>query len=182
MTVTINGAAPTTAQQRDFAAAMGLPVLLQTVTVASAQQDIDFTGLNLDVDASYQIDLSVVQNSAGVGDIFCYYNADLTAANYQNQTLVADSTSVASARASTARFAGGFTTSDTTDTLLVTGRITKYTGKKPSAATKSTSSTASGIVMVDVAHRWSGTSNVTSIKLRHTSNFGVGTVAKIYKV
>lgn len=181
MAVTINGASPTTAQQREFAAAMGLPVLLQTVTVGTAQQDLDFTSLDLDADGTYRIELVVSPNSTGVQEVFCYYNGDLTAANYQSQYLVGAVSSTLAGRSTTATAAFGGSPTSTAFTSRSSLNVSKVAGKNP-ILTSLNSYDVTGLAAGVFAHRWTGTANVTAIKLRHTSLFGVGTVAKIYKV
>lgn len=183
MSVTINGVSPTTAQQREFAAAMGLPVLLQTVTVGSAQQDIDFTGLNLDSDVSYRVEVIMAINAASDQSVAVYYNADTTAANYQVQLLAGDGSSAfAELRNNTTGAIFGGAPSATTQTLVGSMTFAKVTGKTPGMISDFIYMNAANIRRSIVGHRWNSSANVTAIKLRHTSNFGVGTVAKIYKV
>lgn len=182
MAVTINGVSPTTAQQREFAAAMGLPVLLQTVTVGTAQQDIDFTSLDLDADSNYQIFLAVKPNTTGDQTVYAYYNADTTNTNYQTQFLTTDNTTNTAGRASAPIFAFGNVTATTTQTLQANANFAKISGAVPICDSISADTIAGSIRFLRTAVKWNSTANVTSIKLRHTSNFGAGTVAKIYKV
>lgn len=181
MSVTINGVAPTTAQQREFAAAMGLPVLLQTITVSAAQQDIDFSSLSLDSDRSYKIELSLVPNSAADQLVFVYFNSDFTNANYQKQTMSGDGSTTSSQRVADSGCMGGGTPNSTNFTILSMANIVKVAGKMPVISTENSVYSAGSIARTQCAASWNGTANVTAIKLRHTSNFGVGTVAKIYR-
>lgn len=182
MAVTINGASPTTAQQREFAAAMGLPVLLQTVTVASAQQDIDFTGLDLDADGTYRVELNISPNAVEAQTSYMYFNGDTTAANYNIQFVQGNAGAVNAGAASDARIAWPAAPNNTANTGIAVITVGKVPGKKPHSQSQCTAVTADTLLNVMIAHRWSGTANVTSIKLRHSTLFGVGTVAKIYKV
>lgn len=182
MAVTINGASPTTAQQREFAAAMGLPVLLQTVTVGTAQQDIDFTSLDLDADVTYRIELVLCPNAAESQTTRMFFNADTTVANYtwvqvQGNAGVVNGT--ASADAAIAFVAAPNSVNNTCVVSIVVGKIA---GKRPASVSNCTAVSVDVLLIQNIAHRWSGTANVTSIKLRHSTLFGVGTVAKIYKV
>lgn len=183
MTTTIQGqGAPTTAQQRDFAAAMGLPVLLQTVTVGTAQQDIDFTSLDLDADRIYRIELSHIPNAGENQTVKAFYNSDFTDANYQNQFLSAAATTATALRQSTAFAAFGGIPTNANYCNLSTITITKTAGKIPMLMSVSGYINATDAALVTIAQRWSSSVNVTAIKLRHTTLFGVGTVAKIYKL
>ncbi len=184
MTVTINGVSPTTAQQREFATAMGLPILLQTVTVATAQQDIDFTGLDLDADVQYRIELLHVPNASEIQSVKIFFNADTTEGNYRRQRVSGIALAASASSASDAFIIiGNGATADTNYTLQASISVSQVTGKYPvalgvfsnQAGTAFTNTGVSSVARVDTA-------NVTSIKLRHTSNFGVGTVAKIYKI
>lgn len=181
MAVTINGVAPTTAQQREFAAAMGLPVLLQTVVLGSNQQDIDFTGLDMDTDQMYEIRLMVSPSTTTNQETFCYYNGDLTAANYQNQFTLASTTTTTAGRASTAAAALGGAPSSTVHTIHAKIFISKTPAHTPILNSVNGYDNG-GAVVTSYSHRWGNSVNVTSIKLRHTSTFGAGTVAKLYKV
>lgn len=181
MAVTINGVSPTTAQQREFAAAMGLPVLLQTVTVASAQQDIDFTGLNLDADRIYRIEMTLVTNASEDQSVRVFYNTDFTDVNYQSQFILAGGATSSVARAATATALFGAVMSAG---LVSVGYclLSKIPGKAPSLVGTQSIFDNANIALITRSAKWNGTANVTSIKLRHTTLFGVGTVAKIYKV
>lgn len=182
MTVTINGLAPSTAQQRDFAAAMGLPVLLQTVTVGSAQQDIDFTGLDMDADKFYRIILIHKPNASEAQGISMYYNGDFNPANYEHQFTQGNNTSITGGRFSNAAVGLGGTPTSTNVGGLTDICLSKFAGATPAANSISSGVITASIYQKTIGHRWISTANVTSIKLRHDFNFGVGTVAKLYKV
>lgn len=181
MTVTVNGSPPTLAERIEFAQAMGLPVLLQSVTVATAQQDIDFTGLDLDADVSYRIELVVKPNSTGLQSVTMYYNADLTDANYQIQYEQAVNTTINGARAASPVAAFGGVAATLGQTTRSTVEISKISGAVPVFDSSSAYTETGNVMFIRVAGKWNSTANVTSIKLRHTSNFGVGTVARLFK-
>lgn len=181
MTVTINGSSPSLAQKRDMSASFGMPVKIAEVVVGSAQQDIDFTGLDLDTDRVYIIELVMKPNATTDSTVYLYYNADTTAANYQVQYSSAIGASITTQFiTSNAAIAFGNITANTAHTYTASLRISKIAGCTPMAHGNS-EYTASGNPMHNILnHRWTGTANVTSMKLRHTSNFGAGTVARLY--
>lgn len=153
----------------------------KTVTVSSAQQDIDFTGLDLDADVQYRIVLIHAANATDSQGIGLMYNGDTTAANYQHQYVQGSNTTVSAGRFSNAAIGLGGTPSGTNRTTQTNIVITKLSGKYPSAASTAVGVVGSDILHKGIAHQWLSTANVTSIKLRHDNLFGVGTVARLYK-
>lgn len=156
------------------------------VIVASAQPDIDFSGLDLDADAEYLLAVYAVQSAASVNHALqLFYNGDTTLANYQRQSVLVAHTSMTANRASDPYILYARNPSASVDNVLAgTIRISKAAGRKPIAVVQgnSWSTSTAGLETYQGAHVYSSTVNVIAIKLRHLVNFGVGTRVRLYRL
>lgn len=150
------------------------------VTVTSAQQDIDFTTLDLNTARFYQIELYVVPNVSGAQTVSYYFNSDTTNANYRRQLLIANGSTSFASRASDGAVLTTNAMPTTATSIYVTLKTAKYTGVRPSSTLVCQVQDTTEIMSMTGSHVWTNTTNVTDIKLRHSSNFGVGTIARLY--
>lgn len=151
-------------------------------TVTTAVQDIDFTGLDLDADETYIIELSYVPASTGDKGIYLYFNNDLTATNYNAVLFYSDGASPSGFALNSAyAFSVG---AGSIYTAKAKFEIGKLAGHMPRTAVTATGRSAAGLRSMLNNHEWTGTGNVTDIKLRHAdaAGFAVGTRARLYKL
>lgn len=186
MSVTIDGVTPTLAQKRELALALGVPVLLHSVTLTATQQDIDFTGLNLVTDIAYRIDLVTVPGSLVDQGTRLFFNSDVTAANYSTNYQFHDSVTTpfnyTSAREANSFVGIGWAPSTTSRGGQSVIEVRQVSGCFPTFVANGMAWSSDRSMRINTAGARLNTEAVTSIKLRHASVFGVGTVARLFLV
>lgn len=158
----------------------GALTYLGEVVVSTAQQDIDFSGLGLEAAGIYQIELVHVANATSAATISLYYNGDLTAGNYQSQYWSAFGSSTFQDRASNARIALDAGTVAVGAVLTSTIKISKLASRRPQALAETTGNDGSNIFTQRISHTRTNTADVTSIKLRSSGLFAIGSRARLY--
>ena len=158
---------------------------LADFTVTTAQRDIDFTGVDLDADAKYVVELAYVPVTTGDHTISLYYNADLTGTNYRATLFYSDGPSAVGFSINSA-YAFSCGNSLTPKAAFAKFEIGKVVGHKPfaSVAVCGPAFSGGGVRSMLNGHEWGNTANVTSIKLRHVNagGFGIGTRARLYRL
>lgn len=159
---------------------------LAEVLVVSPTTDIDFTGLDLDADKFYRLEVVAVPDSTGSHFVSLFYNADYTATNYDRQQTNSVGSVVSASGGNDAIIYFTNSIPDTTSDMCFSVDIRKAaTGRKASASSNGTGIHSTGVPFVETfGHRWSSTANVTGIKLRNsiTNGFGAGTLARLYRI
>lgn len=69
----------------------------------SAVTSIDFTGLDINTDKSYRLEINFINAGAGSGGAELYYNNDTTSTNYNSQQEIINGTSITGVRINTGR-------------------------------------------------------------------------------
>jgi len=151
-------------------------------TVTTAQQDIDFSSLDLDADASYVIELAYVPAATGDKGIYLYFNADLTATNYNSTLFYSDG-----AAPSGFAFNNAYAFSSGAGSIYTASakfEIAKLAGHLPRSRISATGRSTAGLRSMLNNHEWNSTANVTAIKLRHADagGFAAGTRARLYRM
>lgn len=157
----------------------------QVLVSGSAVTDIDFSGVDLDADKSYRMEVYVVPGATGAHLLGLYYNSDTTATNYRSQLGYAFGTSASGAAYNNAEIHFNSAMPDTTNAYVVTIEIMKVSGSKPCATSRGISLHTDGTPFASYhAHRRDNTANVTDIKLRNSisGGFGVGTLVRLYRM
>ena len=160
--------------------------LAEVVVTGSAVTDIDFSGLDLDADGIYQIEMFVKPGATGQHLVAMYYSGDTTNANYYSQLgYFLSATPGAGASAAPYIFFNN-TLSNTTNPYSFTAKLMKISGEKPTAISigQGVNTTTGFPFFSSYAHRRDNTGNVISIKLRNTitNGFGVGTIVRLYRL
>lgn len=162
--------------------------LIAEVMVAAARTDIDFTGLDLDADRTYQIQLLMVPSVTGNQNASIFFNGDTADANYRRRRLTSfATTSVTGVAGNDAVFVTGTGGSNGAviqpqKTML---QISKVAGVYPMVDARSVGWSGVGQLWIDsIGVSRMNAENVTSIKLRHniTNGFGVGSFARLYRL
>lgn len=153
--------------------------LLEEVVVAGgAVQAIEFTGLDLEADAAYFIELTWLASEGG-GEILVYFNNDTTAGNYHRQQLTANGATIsgnAFANSRLVEYRDGFQS-------VISGTVMKSVGGSPNI-TVFGNDPASGDPFISNANvKWDTTDNVTVMKfhLSGGNDFPNGSVCRLFK-
>jgi len=149
--------------------------------VTAARQDIDFTSLDLDASRQYRIELFVVPNAAENQTTLIFFNGDETEANYQRQFVQMENTSQSIFRSTGGVVLGGYIPSTTTRGIYAELKLMKVAGAYPVCKFSSNQWNSANLALRQGFLTWLNTANVTSIKLRHSTHFGAGTVARLYE-
>ena len=150
-----------------------------TVTGAAATT-LTISGLDLDTDHTYYCEVVGDNATASNANINLYYNSDTTVTNYNRQSLIANNTTVAGARANDGIAIPILANDNFTSRIWITGAFDSDTR----AELVSNYGAGSGIIWRAFAHQWTSTANVTGITLSCSvaNSLAVGTYIKVWKV
>lgn len=145
----------------------------------AAATSLTISGLDLDADGIYIVEVALENTTASTASIAWTYNADTTAGNYRVQFISGNGT-VAGARVSNAVVTSILANECTT----TRARITKDRKGRAVMGLESTYGPPSGIIHQFFGHYWSTVANVTSITLTSSvaSALAVGSNIKIWKL
>lgn len=142
--------------------------------------DITITGLDLDADKAYMIICTIKNPQGSNSGIYLYYNNDTTIANYTQQWLRADNTTITAQRQNQPYFvyvhAG--------QNVLVTGFIMRSPDGYPIEVLFNADNVTAGMRIFNRVVFWNNTNNVTRIDIHAlvANAIGIGSKLLIFKV
>jgi hypothetical protein len=152
-----------------------------TVSGAAATT-LAISGLDLDADTLYFVQIEVGNATGSALILSLYYNADTTATNYDIQAFLASGTSPSPGRANSAAFMGVAANASAS----INGFITKNpTGTRVSSEWRARQDHTTAINLRTCAHLWRTTgTNVTGLTLSSNvaNSLAIGTVIRVWKI
>lgn len=163
------------------ASGSGAMIHVGTATVAgSAATTISLTGLDLDADEQYVIELSLKNALGSTSNVQLRYNGDITGGtNFDEQRASVSNTSFSGTRAND----GLIFQMPANATVNASGRIRKDLDGKASSIWQAREGATTAIVLRIAAHHYRTAGNVTEIDITTAVNgFAVGSYMEVWKV
>jgi len=153
----------------------------EALVAGAAATNLAISGLDLDTDETYYVEVKLKNATASGASISLYYNADTTDSNYHRCAMSVSNTTIAGARANNA-FVG---TMDASTQSTIAGFIFKDFDARPRARLNYERGNTTTIVMGMSQHQWAtaGT-NVTGITISSSvaNSLAIGSSIRVYRV
>jgi hypothetical protein len=159
-----------------------LTFVAESVVAGSAATNITMSGLDLDADQCYHIQLLIDNATGSNTTINLFFNSDTTTTNYDNESITGNGSTISSTRANTASI-GGVNSSATAimETSLKLRR--DFDGRPRSTWTLNRENTTA-ILHQEFSQMWRTANNVTSITINANvaSALSIGSYMRIWKL
>jgi hypothetical protein len=159
-----------------------LTFVAESVVAGSAATNITISGLDLDADQCYHIQLLIDNATGSNTTINLFFNSDTTTTNYDNESITGNGSTISSTRANTASI-GGVNSSATAimETSLKLRR--DFDGRPRSTWTLNRENTTA-ILHQEFSQMWRTANNVTSITINANvaSALSIGSYMRIWKL
>ena len=160
---------------------VGWAFVAQATVVGSAATSLQVSGLDLDTDEIYFIEVSFDNTSASAIDISLFFNADTTTTNYHRQAFAANSTTLSGARANDADICAVAGTQTCTFSFEVSRDVNGHMRARSNLQARGDTT---GIIMQAYVVHWPTVANVTTITLTSTiaTSLAVDSYMRIWRI
>jgi hypothetical protein len=151
----------------------------ESIVSGAAATDITVSGLDLDTDGTYIVDLVLDNGSVSTTNVSLFYNGDTTVTNYHREFVSFANTTVAAARANDANMGSVLTTESLTARLT----IWRDFDGLPRCLYQASRSGATALVLIHGTHHRTSSANVTSLTINSSiaSAFSINSRVSVWR-